>query len=1619
MLTSATIEEANGSVATVTATVATGVETPFTIEVAFTPIAPATADDYTLSENRTLSFAANATESTGTVALTAVDNEAVAPDKAVTVSGTVSDPVAATPGALTLTITDSEPPVAPANVRAMARDASVLLSWDAPLPGAEVTGHEYRYKAGTETDYPDSWTAIPASATGGSNAGEYMVADLANGTMYTFQVRAVNAFGESAPGDDAPNATPTSMPRLTLALTPVKIVEQVDAGASDEDESTANVKATLSRAVSTAFTVEVAVAPVSPAIAGDYTLSGNTTLSFAANALVSTGTVTITAVDNDAAQPDKTVRVSGSTANTDVMAPGPAMLTIANDDNWAPTSSDGRIETVEDTAYVFGPADFSFADEDGQSLANVRVVTLPRAGALELNGGAVAAGDTVAAADLADLAFEPAPNGNGSPYATFTFRVGDGEAESAAAYTMTVDVTAVNDAPAFVGAAALSMAENGTAAGTVGAKDPDTGDTVRYALTGGADASKFAIDAATGALTFRSAPDYETPTDAASTEPANDAGDNEYVVIVTATSGTGSRALTASRTVLVTVTDMGETQPGERSVSEVAFTSSPGDDGLYGIDDLVTVTVTFSGPVTVEPTPVVEMGGVARQAACYAAGSGTDTLTFRHAVREGSSGSPTLVSLHSNGPVFQDTGKIYAGSADHPANLDFVATEADDEHVFDGRRPTLRSSDLSADRQRILLRFSEDLSSTTAPASAFRVTVADGEAEVSAATAADRTVTLTLAEAAGAGERVEVAYREPTPVDRTPPEGEDLSRDDTCGLDFADDDTHAIQDLAGNDARAFDVVVAYPSAVLAGAFQNLLEAHDGETPFTFRIAFSEALGSSYKALRDTALQVSNGSITNVHRVDGRNDLWSVTVAPANDNAVALSMPIPDSCADLKKAICTPDRRGLGLAVEATVPGPGSGLTASFGAMPAQHDGETAFTFRILFSEPVEIEAESMRDDAVEATQDGESLEATGARKVDERKDLWEITVQPASSADLAIGVGPTGACSESGAICTEGGLALSSTLQATVTGPPSLSVADATVREGPDATLDFEVSLSRQEAGTVTVDYATADGTATAAVDYRAASGTLTFNPGELAKTVSVAVLIDSHDEGSETLRLKLSNASGAPLLRDKATGTIENTGAMPAAWLVRFGRMVAGQAMEAVAARLDGGGGSHVEVGGIRLEFSGGALGAERAEDGETLLEALSGAGPEEPGAQPRRMTERELLLGSSFQLAAGGEDGGPALTAWGRFATGGFDGDADGLRMDGSVTSSFVGADYADERWLAGLALGMSEGEGDFAMAEGNQTGRLESSLAAVYPYARLGLGEKVELWGLAGYGAGTLTQTLRMDGDNETRIETDIALRMGAVGARGELLSPAEPSGLALAVESDAFWVRTTSEAVHGSAGGNLEASEADATRLRLALEGSRSFETGGGRLTPSLEVALRQDGGDAETGTGVEVGAAIRYASGGITVEGSVRGLVAHEENGYEEWGASGSVRVDPDTSGRGLSFTVAPAWGAASSGVERLWSLADARGLAPDDGAEPGRRIETEFGYGLDLRHLPGVFVPYAGLALGEGGERRWRTGLRWRVVPEATFGLEAARSERSGADNTPADSVMLRGSLRW
>jgi Calx-beta domain len=113
-------------------------------------------------------------------------------------------------------------------------------------------------------------------------------------------------------------------------------------------------------------------------------------------------------------------------------------------------------------------------------------------------------------------------------------------------------------------------------------------------------------------------------------------------------------------------------------------------------------------------------------------------------------------------------------------------------------------------------------------------------------------------------------------------------------------------------------------------------------------------------------------------------------------------------------------------------------------------------------------------------------------------------------------------------------------------GPPSFVVADGAALEA-DGSLGLQVLLTHPSGSSVSVDYATADGTALSGPDYVAKSGTLTFTPSQTTKTVSITIVDDALAEEDKTFTLNLSNATGGiAIARAQGIGTIQNDDADP-----------------------------------------------------------------------------------------------------------------------------------------------------------------------------------------------------------------------------------------------------------------------------------------------------------------------------------------------------------------------------------------------------------------------------------------------------------------------------------------
>lgn len=107
---------------------------------------------------------------------------------------------------------------------------------------------------------------------------------------------------------------------------------------------------------------------------------------------------------------------------------------------------------------------------------------------------------------------------------------------------------------------------------------------------------------------------------------------------------------------------------------------------------------------------------------------------------------------------------------------------------------------------------------------------------------------------------------------------------------------------------------------LTASFEALPTAHEASGTFVVRVRFSEPVVTSYATLRDRSFDVTNGDVRNARRVDGRNDLWELDLAPSSDEPLTVTLPVTIDCA-ARGAVCTEGGKALSAVVSATVPGP--------------------------------------------------------------------------------------------------------------------------------------------------------------------------------------------------------------------------------------------------------------------------------------------------------------------------------------------------------------------------------------------------------------------------------------------------------------------------------------------------------------------------------------------------------------------------------------------------------------------------------------------------------------------------------------------------------------------------
>ena len=1063
--------------------------------------------------------------------------------------------------------------------------------------------------------------------------------------------------------------------------------------------------------------------------------------------------------------------------------------------------------------------------------------------------------------------------------------------------------------------------------------------------------------------------------------------------------------------------------------------SAPRRNGAYAAEERIEAQVAFDTAVIVDqtegsPTLALALAG-RRHDAAYVSGSGSATLRFALEVPASAAGAAAARAI-ANGVELN--GATVRDADGNDAVLDFGASPRIASLAI-GAAPGGDGTWDAGERVEVAVTFEEPVAvDTEAGTPALRATVGAATYAIpyASGTGTD-TLTFSITREDGAA-----------PAPTVIVEGDSLALNggaigSTAGL---------VADIAHPGAARAGFAAPEPASIEA----NDAEVREGEA-LEFRLELSQASEMPVRVDYETAEGTAHEGadyvpLSGTVSFAPGETVKTVAVATLNDGnaepAETLTLRLSNA---LGATLATPEASGT---IEASTGA--DTFTGAFSAVPEEHDATDEFTLTLTFSdEPEGLSYKTVSDDLF--TTEGGTI--GGARRASAGSNqAFVLKVTPSGNEAVTLTLKAVPPCGQDNTVCTVGGAVLSGPLGVTVPGPAVLSVADATVQEGPGATLDFVVSLDRGRHAPVSVDYATANGEAVAGDDYAHTAGTLTFSPGETRLTVSVPVLADEHDEGSETLTLELANPVGARIADGEAVGTIRNNGAIPKAWIARFGRTVADQVLVAVEGRFEA-----PRQPGVEVRLAGQRLDIATPEEVEALerretqarLKALGdwlagGSGEAQDGAragESRALTGRDLLAGSAFALTAQA-DGTGSVSLWGRGAVSRFDGRDGDLALDGEVLSAMLGADWVRGRWSAGLIVTHGEAEGGYSGAPGasggpgagahsaaGSGGKVEATLTGVFPWGRHALSERLAAWGAAGYGEGELTVTPRKPGTDEAgaAVRADLDLWLAAGGLRGELLDPGSGSGLRLTGKTDATVVQTRSGRGRSAGGGHLAPARATVTRLRLGLEGSRPMRLGAGAaLTPSVEVGLRRDGGDAERGFGVDVGAGLGWSDRrrGLEAELRGRGLLTHEDGSFGERGLSGSLSWDPRPgSDLGPTFTLSRSvGGSVTGGMDALLGRETMAGLAAaDNGGELSRRLEATVGYGIPVFGGRFIGTPAVGVGLSDAGRELrvgWGVGLARR---EGTVSMdlefEATRRESANDDRAPEHGVGVRFSVRW
>ncbi len=423
---------------------------------------------------------------------------------------------------------------------------------------------------------------------------------------------------------------------------------------------------------------------------------------------------------------------------------------------------------------------------------------------------------------------------------------------------------------------------------------------------------------------------------------------------------------------------------------------------------------------------------------------------------------------------------------------------------------------------------------------------------------------------------------------------------------------------------------------------------------------------------------------------------------------------------------------------------------------------------------------------------------------------------------------------------------------------------------------------------------------------------------------------------------------------------------------LLRFGRTIGDQSVVAVQDRLNA----------LRSPGFVGTIAGHQPlqchDDDQTCVQLDRVAFPENLSEEPTHTpSEDEILASTSFSHTKETTTG-ASITYWGQGVRSGFKGKDGELSLDGDVTGFMMGVDWSDYNRMYGLML--SRNKAEISYSNEASSGNMDMKLTAIVPYAGMNINDDLEIWGTLGFGSGELTRKEK-DADD---IITDISWRMVAFGTSGELPSQQIIPGADLRWSSDVLWTWTKADVVEDQ----LDEVSGKTLRKRLGVESIWEYQLATGALfRPSLEVGLRHDSGDAETGFGLDIGGGFEWNDPGRGLSVLVKGrkLVLHEKTDFDDWGVRLIAVYDPTPGTReGFSASISQQLGGVSP--DEQGSLLKNDQLPGVNDTTQSDSWEAEIAYGISQGEGM-VGTSYMSV---EGQTEAETTRLGYRIQPDLT-----------------------------